>query len=150
MCHKRRVVIWFAGTSRSLFDTVRIRKLSFFGHIMRHDSLQCELIEGLGEFNEEEGNQECSGATTSANGLVSPSWTPSQPSKTGEDKDPWQATSIDTPRGKVRLHHALYDKFVFYGFYDSRRVSTLFGMNIFPPFQCFIVKAGYIISHSFI
>ena len=42
-------VLRSAGTSRSLLDTVRIRKLSFFGHIMRHDSIQRDLIEGMVE-----------------------------------------------------------------------------------------------------
>ena len=42
-------VLRFAGTSRTLLDTVRARKLSFFGHMMRYNSLQRELIEGMVE-----------------------------------------------------------------------------------------------------
>ena len=38
-----------AGTNRSLFETVKKRKLSFFGHVMRHDSLQRDLLEGMVE-----------------------------------------------------------------------------------------------------
>ena len=34
-----------AGTSKSLFGTDQIRKLSFLAHIMRQDSLQWDLIE---------------------------------------------------------------------------------------------------------
>ena len=37
-----------ANTKRSLFQTVKQRKLSF-GHIMRHDSLQRNLLESMGE-----------------------------------------------------------------------------------------------------
>ena len=40
-------VLRFAGTSRSLFDTVQTRKISFFRRIMRHDSLHRDLIEGM-------------------------------------------------------------------------------------------------------
>ena len=32
-----------AGTKRSLFETVKKRKLSFVGHIMQHDSVQRDL-----------------------------------------------------------------------------------------------------------
>lgn len=42
-------VLHIAGASRSLFDTAQLRKLSFFGHIMRHDSLQRDLVEGMVE-----------------------------------------------------------------------------------------------------
>ena len=42
-------VLRLADTKRSLFQTVKQRKLSFFGHIMRHDSLQRNLIEGMVE-----------------------------------------------------------------------------------------------------
>ena len=41
-------VIRIAGTKRSLFETVKKRKLSFFGHVMRHDSLP-DLLEGMVE-----------------------------------------------------------------------------------------------------
>ena len=42
-------VLRLANTKRSLFQTVKQRKLSFFGHIMRHDSLQRNLLEGMVE-----------------------------------------------------------------------------------------------------
>ena len=42
-------VLRLADTKRSLFQTVKQRKLSFFGHIMRHDSLQRNLLEGMVE-----------------------------------------------------------------------------------------------------
>ena len=42
-------VIRIAGTKRSLLETVKKRKLSFFGHVMRHDSLQRDLLEGMVE-----------------------------------------------------------------------------------------------------
>ena len=42
-------VLRLADTKRSLFDTVRQRKLSFFGHLMRHDSMQRDLLEGMVE-----------------------------------------------------------------------------------------------------
>ena len=34
---------------RSLFETVKKRKLSLFGHVMRHDSLQRDLLEDMVE-----------------------------------------------------------------------------------------------------
>ena len=37
-------------------------------------------------------------------------WTPSEPLKTGEDGDPQQATSVDTPRGN--LYDESYHKLV--------------------------------------
>ena len=40
-------VIRIAGTKKSLLETVKKRKLSFFGHVMRHDSLQRYLNEGM-------------------------------------------------------------------------------------------------------
>ena len=42
-------VLRLADTKRSLFQTVKQRKLSFFDHIMRHDSLQRNLLEGMVE-----------------------------------------------------------------------------------------------------
>ena len=42
-------VLRLADTKKSLFQTVKQRKLSFFGHIMRHDSLQRNLLEGMVE-----------------------------------------------------------------------------------------------------
>ena len=33
----------------SLFEAVKKRKLSYFGHVMRHDSLQRDLLEGMVE-----------------------------------------------------------------------------------------------------
>ena len=42
-------VLRLADTKRSLFQTVEQRKLSFFGHIMRRDSLQRNLLEGMVE-----------------------------------------------------------------------------------------------------
>ena len=42
-------VLGQAGVKRSLFGTVCQRKMSFFGHIMRHDSMQRNLLEGMVE-----------------------------------------------------------------------------------------------------
>ena len=42
-------VIRIAGIKRSLIETVKKRKLFFFGHVMRHDSLQRVLLEGMVE-----------------------------------------------------------------------------------------------------
>ena len=92
-------VLWFAGTSRSLLDTARIRKF-FWAH---HETRVSIWSKAWWRANEEEGDQDCSWLTTSSNGLVSPSWTPSEPLKTGEDGDQRQETSFDTPRGKVLL-----------------------------------------------
>ena len=42
-------VIRMECSKRSLFDTVKKRKLSFFGYVMRHNSLQKDLLQALVE-----------------------------------------------------------------------------------------------------
>ena len=42
-------VLRLADTERSLIQTVKQRKLSFFGHIIRHNSLQRNLLEDMVE-----------------------------------------------------------------------------------------------------
>ena len=63
-------VLRLAGTSRTLLDTVRTRKLSFFGHMMRHNSLQRDLIEGMVEGKQGRGRPILQWMTSSPNGLV--------------------------------------------------------------------------------
>ena len=43
---KNEGVLKLANADRSLMHVIKTRKLSFFGYIMRHDSLQKDLLEG--------------------------------------------------------------------------------------------------------
>ena len=42
--------------NKSILDTVQHRKYRWIGHILRHDSLLCDIMEGWREKLEEEGN----------------------------------------------------------------------------------------------
>ena len=60
------------GVERRLLSQIRTHKLSYFGHIARHDNLQKSVL--TGRIVEEEGaDPDVSGTTTSKNGLEQPS-----------------------------------------------------------------------------
>ena len=46
-CLSNENVLKLAGVKRELFRVVQSRKLCYFGHMMRHESIQRNLIEGM-------------------------------------------------------------------------------------------------------
>ena len=89
-------VIRIAGTKSSLFETIKMRKLSLLG--MLCDMTPCKEIQWRewSRASAEEGGQECNGVTTSPNGRALPSRRPSVLLKTERVPGSWPATSIGT------------------------------------------------------
>ena len=62
------------GVERGLLSQIRTHKLSYFGHIARHDSLQKTVLRGRMHGVEQEGaDPDVSGTTTPKNGLATSS-----------------------------------------------------------------------------
>ena len=94
-------VIRIAGTKRSPFDTVEKRQLPFFGQVMRHDSLQRDLLEGMVEGKRGRGRPKLQWYDNITQWMASPSRRPIVLLKAGGDGGSWPATSISTQPGKV-------------------------------------------------
>ena len=61
------------GNSLVLRSQMMERKLKFFGHVMRHESLEKGIIQGWSRQRESEGDHQGSGWTTSKAGLAAAS-----------------------------------------------------------------------------
>ena len=92
-------VLCLANTKRALFDTVRQRKLSFFGHMMRHDSLQRDLLEGMVEGRRGRGRPrlQWSGNITQWTGL-----TFEQAKRIAQDRRRWRLMTGNVNRHATR------------------------------------------------
>ena len=90
-------VLRLAGTGRALSDTVRTRELSFCAHHTRFSATWPVRGPRDGQTRKRETKN---AVKRQYHPMDSHSSAPSYLFKTGEDRDQWHATSINTPRGK--------------------------------------------------